>query len=101
MTMRRAVKMWPSCPSAKNQRFTPLRETGMARHFVQIEIGKTAYRFFGLGEWQIREVGKWKSINAIYVPGEALRIAASQCNPEPPPILTEIDIARLCGGRFR
>ncbi len=68
----------------------------MTKHFVQIEIGKTAYRFFGRGEWKKRDGRNWRTINAIYVPGEALRIAASQCNPSPP--LTELDVARLCGG---
>lgn len=73
------------------------------QHFVQIEYRreKTAvlYRFFGRGEWKVKDGRRWRTVNAIYVPGDVLGIAAAQCQPTPPPILTEIEIARLCGGR--
>lgn len=52
----------------------------MTEHFVQIEIGKNAYRFFGRGEWKKLDDRQWRTVNAIYIPGEVLRIAASQCS---------------------
>ena len=72
------------------------------KHFVQIEITEkkvtTAYRFYGRGEWKKRDNRSWRPINAIYIPAEVLSVAAAQCSTAPPPILTEMDIARLCGG---
>ena len=74
----------------------------MARHFVEIELvgsaRTTLYRFFGRGEWKVKRRGKWTPINAIYIPAAAMQIAASQCQPVPPPFLSETDIAYLCGG---
>jgi hypothetical protein len=73
-------------------------------HFVEITaVNKgrhSTYRFYGRGQWEILECRKWKPINGIYIPARVLEIAAAQCHSEPPPILTEIDIARLCGGRY-
>jgi hypothetical protein len=71
-----------------------------ARHFVQIELvaakSKTIYRFFGRGEWQKKDGRKWRTVNAIYVPAEALSLAAAQCAPAP--ALTKIHITKLRGG---
>jgi hypothetical protein len=72
-------------------------------HFVEIELiekaRKSVYRFYGQGTWKVWTENEWTPINAIYVPVEALQIAASQCRPAPQPVMTEIEIARLCGGR--
>lgn len=72
----------------------------MPRPFIEIEAkvkkDKILYRFFGRGEWKVQVGEKWKPVNGVHIPAEVLRIAADHCNPTPP--LTEIDIARLCGG---
>jgi hypothetical protein len=74
----------------------------MERPCVEIEVKgkrrKATYRFYGLGEWKVNFGECWEPIDAIFVPADALRIAASQCHPTPPPFLSELDIARLCGG---
>jgi len=49
--------------------------------FVEIETLTRLYRFYGLGKWKILCIdGEWHPINAICVPRDALRIAASQCS---------------------
>lgn len=71
------------------------------QHFVEIEYQrektKVIYRFFGLGEWKVKDGRRWRTVNGIYVPGDVLSVAASYCSP--PPLLTEVDIARLCGAK--
>jgi hypothetical protein len=49
------------------------------RPFVEIMVGRAAYRFYGRGEWEISVVpDSWHPINAIYIPSEVLRVAALQ-----------------------
>lgn len=78
--------------------------TDAAVHFVQIEAvdkkTRTIYRFYGQGKWDVKDGRSWRPVNAIYIPARVLEIAAAQCSWEPPPrVLTERDIAQLCGGR--
>lgn len=57
------------------------------RHFIEINVmhkrTPTTLRFFGRGEWMVKDGENWQPINAIYIPREALRIAADQCQPIP------------------
>jgi hypothetical protein len=73
------------------------------QHFVEIKYTRektvVLYRFFGRGEWKVKDGRRWRDVNGIYVPGDVLSAAAAYCRPTPPPMLTEIEIARLCGGR--
>lgn len=73
------------------------------RHFVQIEYKREKivglYRFFGRGEWKVKDGRRWRTVNGIYIPADVLHIVASYCQPNPPPILTEMDIALLCGAK--
>ena len=70
------------------------------RHFIQIETVEkrrtTLYRFYGLGEWKMWSGKHWRAINAIHVPADVLKTAAAHCRPAPP-ILSETDVAALCG----
>ncbi len=73
-------------------------------HFVEIEAvrkkTKTVYRFYGRGVWKICDGDKWRTIDGMYVPARVLQVAAAQCHIDPPPLLlSERDIAQLCGGR--
>jgi hypothetical protein len=74
------------------------REGGVMRKFIEVQCTKkkkvTVYRFFGLGEWKVKRYNKWEPVNGIYIPGDVLKIVAAQLHP--PPILTEIQIAKLC-----
>lgn len=72
-------------------------------HYIEIKtVGKISadrtFRFYGLGHWKEKRRTSWQVINAIYVPARALEVAAANCSPKPP-ILSERDIAQLCGGR--
>lgn len=76
-------------------------------HFVEIAAVKkrqtTTYRFYGRGVWKVKSSNGWVIVNAIHVPGCVLQVAASQCASEPPrhpSFLSEVEIARLCGGRI-
>lgn len=75
-------------------------------HFVEITATEkhqvTAYRFYGQGVWKVKDGAAWRAINGIHIPAAVLEVAAAQCKPEPvrhPALMTERDIAQLCGGR--
>ncbi len=76
-------------------------------HFIEIAATEgrvtTTYRFYGQGTWKVKDGDGWNSINAIYIPGPVLKVAAVYCEPPEalrhPSFLSERDIARLCGGR--
>lgn len=77
------------------------------KNFVEInavEKHRTrTYRFYGLGVWKIKDGDGWHTINGINVPARVLEVAATQCHPEPPrhpALLTEVEIARMCGGQM-
>jgi hypothetical protein len=56
----------------------------MVQHYIEIDdIRKgtiRSYRFYGSGRWKIKKGRCWRTINAIYVPGEVLKLAASFCS---------------------
>jgi len=56
------------------------------RPFVEIKMtgnasgGNATFRFYGYGEWDVDYGSGFEPINGIYVPAEALKIAAAQCD---------------------
>lgn len=60
-----------------------MSDTKKHRPFVEVNLvgnvsgGNVIYRFFGFGEWDVNYGRGFEPINGIYVPAEALKIAAA------------------------
>lgn len=55
------------------------------RPFVEVKLPEGTYRFYGQGEWRWLFCGEFVTVNAIFVPREALRIAALAAAYSGPP----------------
>jgi len=59
----------------------------MSEKYIKIVVTdrghEVVYRFYGLGVWRVRVGDEWRYTNAAYVPAEALKIAARECEPTP------------------
>lgn len=55
------------------------------QHFMQIDVKKASYRFYGRGVWEMLVGSKYEPVNAIFVPAEVLHVAAENCHATPQP----------------